>query len=334
VVTGLKVSYDTLKQIVTLTWNKADTALAKGYYVYRRNVDSNTILTRIDANLITDTLYRDSTGVQNMTYEYKVAAVSKADMEGTKSVAASWKFINYLNIDTVFTGGSLFHFVKDIAISKSGNIYSVEESNNRIRIFTRDMVLKHEYVFGDTINTPQRVALDSVSNAYVLMLKGSSTALNYKTVIVLDSLCNVIDTLNIQGDNIFTLTASDSVMALFLNGQRKRIWGGSGSVVGKYLSPSNICVDTSYRIFISDQDNSRVQVSDTLGTVVKTIDFPDWTDNVIFDNKNQRLYVGYGSRLLGSKIRAFDSQFNLIAEYKYLADYSLDKITRLSTLFH
>jgi hypothetical protein len=296
-----------------------------------------------------------------MTYEYKVAAVSKADMEGTKSVAASWKFINYLNIDTVFTGGSLFHFVKDIAISKSGNIYSVEESNNRIRIFTRDMVLKHEYVFGDTINTPQRVALDSVSNAYVLMLKGSSTALNYKTVIVLDSLCNVIDTLildnqtydlDIQGDNIFTLTASDSVMALFLNGQRKRIWGGSGSVVGKYLSPSNICVDTSYRIFISDQDNSRVQVSDTLGTVVKTIDFPDWTDNVIFDNKNQRLYVGYGSRLLGSKIRAFDSQFNLIAEYKYpfgrgyvstgvypdgsiyLADYSLDKITRLSTLFH
>ena len=39
--TGLTSSYDTLMQNVTLTWNKADTSLVKGYNVYRKNSDSD-----------------------------------------------------------------------------------------------------------------------------------------------------------------------------------------------------------------------------------------------------------------------------------------------------
>jgi hypothetical protein len=69
VVTGLKISYNTLKQIVTLTWIKADTSLVASYNVYRRNVDSNTILTRINASPITDTSYIDHTLSKNATYE-------------------------------------------------------------------------------------------------------------------------------------------------------------------------------------------------------------------------------------------------------------------------
>jgi len=86
---NLSITYDTLRQIVTLTWAKADTALAKGYYVYRRNVDSNTILTRINTSPITDTLYRDSTGIQDQTYEYRVSAIDKNATEGTKSAGVS-----------------------------------------------------------------------------------------------------------------------------------------------------------------------------------------------------------------------------------------------------
>jgi hypothetical protein len=91
---GLTISYDTLKQIVTLAWTKADTALVKSYNVYRRNVDSNTVAVRINASPVADTVYRDSTGVQGTTYEYLVAAVNRSSTEGTKSAAAGVKVVS------------------------------------------------------------------------------------------------------------------------------------------------------------------------------------------------------------------------------------------------
>ena len=83
------IAYDTSKQIVTLSWDKTDTALAKGFYVYRRNVDSNTVLMRINTSPITDTLYRDSTGIQGQTYEYRVSAIDKNATESMKSAGVS-----------------------------------------------------------------------------------------------------------------------------------------------------------------------------------------------------------------------------------------------------
>jgi hypothetical protein len=86
---NLKVSYDTLKQIVTLIWAKADTTLVKSYNIYRRNVDSNTVLARINISPVSDTVYRDSTATDNQTYEYNIVAVGKGNVEGTASTAAA-----------------------------------------------------------------------------------------------------------------------------------------------------------------------------------------------------------------------------------------------------
>lgn len=86
---NVKISYDTLKQIVTLTWSKADTALVKSYNIYRRNVDSNTVAVRINGSPVVDTVYRDSTGMQDQTYEYRVAAVNKNATEGVQSTGVS-----------------------------------------------------------------------------------------------------------------------------------------------------------------------------------------------------------------------------------------------------
>ncbi|MBN1575860.1 MAG: hypothetical protein JW913_04865 [Chitinispirillaceae bacterium] len=88
-VKNVTISYDTLKQIVTLSWERADTGLVKGYNVYRRSVDSNTVLARINVNPVADMVYRDSTGVQDETYEYRVACVDTNAMEGTKSAGNS-----------------------------------------------------------------------------------------------------------------------------------------------------------------------------------------------------------------------------------------------------
>jgi hypothetical protein len=104
---NVRIAYDTLKQIVTLTWSKADTALVKSYNVYRRNVDSNTVAVRINASPVVDTVYKDSTGVQGTTYEYMVAAMNKSATEGTKSAVNTVVIITaYRLSDTLGTLGS------------------------------------------------------------------------------------------------------------------------------------------------------------------------------------------------------------------------------------
>jgi hypothetical protein len=52
-------------------------------------VDSNTTLSAINTQLVIDTVYRDSSGVQDITYEYRVAAVDTFTTEGTRSAVVS-----------------------------------------------------------------------------------------------------------------------------------------------------------------------------------------------------------------------------------------------------
>jgi hypothetical protein len=107
VVTGLTISYDTLKQIVNLSWNKPTTGRAvKGYNIYRMNVDSNTTLATINLHLVTDTVYSDSTGTQDQTYKYSVAVMDTNNTEGVKSATVSvikvsaYPLITTINLDS------------------------------------------------------------------------------------------------------------------------------------------------------------------------------------------------------------------------------------------
>ena len=87
---GLKIVYDTLKQIVNLIWDKPiNGRKVKGYNIYRRNVDSNTTIAAINLHLVTDTVYSDSTGTQDQTYEYSVAVMDTNNSEGVKSATVN-----------------------------------------------------------------------------------------------------------------------------------------------------------------------------------------------------------------------------------------------------
>lgn len=126
-VKGLTLSYDTLKQIVTLTWNQADTSLVSGYNVYRRNVDSNTVLKQINTSPITDTIYKDSSGTQDQTYEYRVAAVDQRETEGTKSAADQIQIVSSFRllqeIGSAGIGDGQFSSINGIAVDSSGNVF-------------------------------------------------------------------------------------------------------------------------------------------------------------------------------------------------------------------
>ena len=153
---GLKLSYDTLRQIVTLTWNKPTTGRAiKGYNMYRKHADSTSFV-KI-AGVITDTVYKDSSAIQDQTYEYKVAAVDSQDNEGTKSQAANVVAVSAYTFVARFTYQDSSPInVFDIETDSGGNIYVLDKykgDSSRVVKFTKsylqDLTWPNMRVYGE-----------------------------------------------------------------------------------------------------------------------------------------------------------------------------------------
>jgi hypothetical protein len=85
---GLSIAYDTLRQIVTLTWNKADTALIDGYNVYRAIKGQNFTLISTTPLPETVNVFSDSTVAVGKTYQYEVVS-RKASGEESRPAASS-----------------------------------------------------------------------------------------------------------------------------------------------------------------------------------------------------------------------------------------------------
>ena len=82
--TGLKVSYDTLRQTVILVWTGADTSLIAGYNIYRAIKGQNFSL--ITQTPLPDTAmtYRDSMVTVGTTYEYEIVSRRASGEESPK----------------------------------------------------------------------------------------------------------------------------------------------------------------------------------------------------------------------------------------------------------
>jgi hypothetical protein len=166
---NVKIAYDTLKQIVTLSWSKADTALVKSYNVYRRNVDSNTVAVRINTSPVADTVYRDSTGVQGTTYEYLIAAVNKSATEGTKSGAVRVKVVSgFTLLKTLDISKICGNVVKVLGSSPSNDFYVLNRLDSLSGIFVLDSNgrLIDTLGFG-FFKDPYDMVMDSAKNMYV-----------------------------------------------------------------------------------------------------------------------------------------------------------------------
>jgi hypothetical protein len=270
---NVKIAYDTLKQIITLTWTKADTALVKSYNVYRRNVDSNTVAVRINASPVADTVYRDSTGVQDQTYEYCVAAVNKSATEGTLSAAVSLKvsgsfvLIDSLNLgygtgnsDIIYNGDSL------LAVRTIDKI-TVLDTALRI-LSTFDLPTNFGNGTGHTIDHLNRIWASNYNTGQVNIysLNGTSVdsikdnAINYPTIIRENS-----------SGNIFI----NSSIGTYVN--EIRIYNGSGKFVSLFPNDTNplktnvddMLFDKSGNLTILNRVDSTITIYDQTGTVIK-----------------------------------------------------------------
>nr|AEI30282.1 NHL repeat containing protein [uncultured microorganism] len=133
--TGLTIHYDTLKQIVTLSWNKMDTAKVMAYNVYRKNSRVDSAEVKTTTVPIQDTVFIDSTGVQDETYIYRVSSVNAGEEEGAKTAGDTVQITSMFTatvsiIKGYATGidGNFGGMARGV-IDKSGNFYIVDNIN-------------------------------------------------------------------------------------------------------------------------------------------------------------------------------------------------------------
>jgi hypothetical protein len=326
--TGLVLTYDTLKQIVTLSWESDDTTVVKYYNLYRRNVDSNTVLARLNESPVTDTVFVDSNCVQDQTYEYVLAAVSITEVEGQKCAASQVIIASHFAVVASFndlgSGAGQFDRPTDIVQAPNGNIYIVEYGNNRVQVFDSSMQSKRE--FGSAVlSKPFKIALSITGKAYVLTadITANSLYIFDSTGIVTDSIRiasypSINADVDIDSGNLVMLTNGDStsyVTCYDLAGTKKRSWA-----CGDYNSSWALAVHSPGRVLVANHYENRVTVFDTLGGVISTLNVEEPNvatnpDCIAVDKHKERLFVVCVSSLLGNKLKVFDSSSRLIADY-------------------
>lgn len=132
--TGLRIVYDTLKQIVTLIWNKPVNGRAvQSYTIYRKRSDSATFV-NIKGG-VTDTTYSDSTGVQDQMYEYRVAVVDTQNTTGVMSAGVNAEIMGIFFVsDSIVKGGAVgvdgnFGQFGRGVLDSTGNFYITDNTN-------------------------------------------------------------------------------------------------------------------------------------------------------------------------------------------------------------
>lgn len=132
-VSGLAATYDSLMQVVSLSWNSADSVEA--YNVYRTLKGENQEL--ITQTPVTDTLYNDSTVAADCEYTYTVAGV-KTGVSGAQSAGFVVNTVSlYDSVKTVGGQGadsSQFNMVGGMAVYKDSLLYVCDIANQRIKV--------------------------------------------------------------------------------------------------------------------------------------------------------------------------------------------------------
>jgi hypothetical protein len=283
----LSIAYDTMKQIVTLMWSKPDSALVKGFNVYRRNVDSNSLLKQINTNPVTDTIYRDSSGVQDQSYEYRVAAVDKNDMEGTKSAGVSVEVTGaFVVADTLIqTNAPMGTF----AIDSKGFFYLTNLSSNSIEVFDPNGSKAREWVVSRKLGfdyiRASNLFIDNKDNLFIYTY--------YDSIMVFDTLGTKLKSFGASigscegivffGDTCYVAVEQPNREILLFDSDGKQIntiksnWGISDNFYSMIRDSINhLCL---WGGFGTTNDRNRIELIDKNGTltgsIMQTAGLPD-----------------------------------------------------------
>ncbi|MFC1586162.1 6-bladed beta-propeller [Fibrobacterota bacterium] len=289
---GLELAYDTLRQIVTLTWLPNLETDVQGYNIYRKHSDSGFVKT--NSALITDSTFSDSSAVQDETYEYKVTAVDGADNEGEKSESRSIiAESGFKLIDSFGAAGTLngqFANPTGLTLSSDTTVLVVDVLNHRIQEFN----FNGEFIQSvgtngsgdDQFDVPMDIAVDANGNIFIAdhendriqkydsqfnFLGTVSANLNNPQSVAIDT----------KG-NIYVNEISTPLIKKYDNDLNFLLeWGRGGNFPDGLGGAHNLAVDSLDRVYVVA--NSHVVIFDSIGNFIEGLE-TDSNGNDYFDN--------------------------------------------------
>ncbi|NLG17025.1 MAG: hypothetical protein GX556_06805 [Fibrobacter sp.] len=147
----VKLVFDTLQQLVSLSWNRNTDARVKRYAVYRRlaNDPFDKYLNLFSSVNSDDTLFIDSLCIQDKTYEYYVRSLTKNNIESQNSQHCTVTITSNLIVDTVYNSVIPSDEIFPVfTVSPQGDIYLPIYSAKKIEIRDSTMRLKGYFAEG------------------------------------------------------------------------------------------------------------------------------------------------------------------------------------------
>jgi sugar lactone lactonase YvrE len=175
-----------------------------------------------------------------------------------------------------------------VAVDSSGNVYVADSGNQRIQKFNSsgEFITKWgTFGSGDgQFNYPLRVAVDSSGNVYVadegnqriqkftsngtFITKwgsgGSGDGQIYSTAgVAVDPFSGNVYVVDRNNNRIQKFSTTDGINYTFITK-----WGTEGSGDGQFAYPSDVAVDPSGNVYVSDENAHRIQKFDFAGTFI------------------------------------------------------------------
>jgi hypothetical protein len=172
---GIKSSFDSVSQTITVTWSRSDTALVKHYLITKKLLWGNTTLKRQIP--MYDTSYSEKIDLtNNVRWEFQIAGVDKNGLDGPMSdtVCFQWNADTLIQASTQIVISQISDSIS-IARDIDDNIWVADYSSGKIAAFKRDGTIKTswqaEIVKSNKTslsgNTPYILVVDNQKHIYV-----------------------------------------------------------------------------------------------------------------------------------------------------------------------
>lgn len=185
-VKNMKLEYDTAGRVALLSWDRADSSVAKGYSIYRRSRETNSSFQKIVTLPVQDISYRDSSIRTDENIEYTIVTVDKNGNEGMKAAAVSFSGKTFFNKPQLFSKDSTFQEITDIFLLPENRLAVVDFAGNQVSIL--DSTGKTVRRWGKKgaadgeFNFPVAGAVDDSGFVYILELLGEGRVQKFDTL--------------------------------------------------------------------------------------------------------------------------------------------------------
>jgi sugar lactone lactonase YvrE len=321
-------TYDTLKQIVNLKWNRPVATIIEGFSILRKITGKEEIASsQINTALLSDTFYTDSTAGQNQKYEYYVVSVVKKARAEVKGASVLVHIAASFETDTVYSntgdGPEQWNYPNDLAVAPNGDIYVVDQGNNRVQVYDSSMhFVRH--IGNNVLQYPLKVSVDEQGTIFVANYDINR---NLYSIFIFDSQGLPIDTINdstalydIDAKNglLYSISKGPDVAIRSYDGSNKRSWHCGGQDVNWIVAgDSNKLFVNTGKVFT---DKNKVLVFDSLGISTSSITLPYYPYAIAFNNLRQLVFVVCYNGKDGSILHVIDRNNSEIALYKIHSD--------------